>query len=220
TPDGTVTGSRAVIRASAATLYSLAHELGHGLGLHHAGLLNCDLAVMTVSQCPVWEYGDHFDLMGGAYETMGGHFDALHKQQLGWLNEGDVLTAPVSGTYNLLPLESLSPGVKALNISRGDGTVLSVEYRQPIGYDLSLDDPAVFSGALLHISGDGGKTFLVDPTPPAYVRENILRLGASFTDLQSGVRLTTLDATPEKLTVRVDFPRTAKPLPIGGGRTL
>lgn len=217
TPDGTVIGSRAVIRAGAATLYSLAHELGHGLGLHHAGLLNCDLAVTAAAQCPVWEYGDHFDLMGGAYETMGGHFDALHKERLGWLDGADIATITGSGTYRLQPLETSSIGVKALNISRGDGTVLSVEYRQPIGYDRDLDDPAVFSGALLHVSGDGGKTFLVDPTPPAYVRENVLRPGASFIDAQSGVRLTTTDATSEKLTIKVDFPRTAKPLPIGGG---
>ncbi len=219
TPDGTVTASRAVIRAGAATLYSLAHEVGHGLGLHHAGLLNCDLAVTTMTQCSVWEYGDHFDLMGGAYETMGGHFDALHKQQLGWLDGMSALTVSGPGVYDLAPLETSSFGVKVLNISRGDGTVLSVEYRQPIGYDRDLDDRAVFSGALLHISGDGGKTFLVDPTPPAYVRENVLRPGVSFIDAQSGVRLTTVDATPEKLTVRVNFPRTAKPLPIGGGRT-
>lgn len=219
TPDGTVTGSRAVIRAGAATLYSLAHELGHGLGLHHAGLLNCDLAVTTATQCPVWEYGDHFDLMGGAYETMGGHFDALHKERLGWLNGEDVMTITTPGTYTLRPLETAAEGVKALNLSRGDGSMLSIEYRQPLGYDHDLDDPAVFSGALMHISGDHGKTFLVDPTPPAYVRENVLRPGASFTDVQSGVRLTTVAATSEKLTIKADFPRTAKPLPIGGERT-
>lgn len=219
TPDGTVIGSRAVIRAGSATLYSLAHELGHGLGLHHAGLLNCDLAVTAAAQCPVWEYGDHFDLMGGAYETMGGHFDALHKERLGWLDGAGIVTVTGSGTYTLQPLETSSTGVKALNISRGDGSALSVEYRQPLGYDRDLDDPAVFSGALLHISGDGGKTLLVDPTPPAYVRENVLRPGASFTDVQSGVRLTTVEATPERLIIRADFPRTAKPLPIGGERT-
>jgi hypothetical protein len=58
------------------------HELGHNLGLWHAGTLDCGGGAIGAS-CTRVDCGDRYDVMGGA--TAYHHFNAAHKQKLGWL---------------------------------------------------------------------------------------------------------------------------------------
>ncbi len=214
TPAGPIRAGRAVLQAEHLNLYTVIHELGHAFGLHHAGLLNCDVSVQTRSTCPTWEYGDHFDSMGGAYQTMGGHYDALHKRRLNWLPDGYSQTITQSTVVSIQPLAARTDGVHAIFLQTPNTPDLSIEYRQPIGYDHDLDDPAVFQGALLHSDSDDGRTFLIDPTPPAYSRLNSLLTGERLVDLESGIQIETLSRLPNALTVRILFPRQATPVPI------
>ena len=51
-----------------------AHELGHNMGVHHAGSLTCTaggVAVQMSSDCSFDEYGDPFDVMGSRARQMG-----------------------------------------------------------------------------------------------------------------------------------------------------
>lgn len=214
TPDGPVTASGSVVRADHIDLYTLIHEFGHGLGLHHAGLLNCDLGVTNAAVCPAWEYGDHFDVMGGAFETMGGELNAPHREMMGWIDGQAMRTVTSNGMYIIAPIASTGPGTKALKIWRGDGTYLYIEYRQAIGFDQHLDDAHAYLGALLHLSGPDGKTFLVDPTPPAYVRMNSLEVGQTFFDVASGTRVETIAQTPNALQVRITIPHKVQQMPV------
>ena len=71
------------------------HELGHNLGTQHAST-------------PSSEYGDTSDIMG--YAGIGlRHMNAPHKEELGWLPAGQVLTVTQSGTYKIAPLELHPP---------------------------------------------------------------------------------------------------------------
>lgn len=221
TPDGVVNASRSVVRATVMNLprptpinlYILAHELGHGFGNHHAGLLSCATAAIA-PDCRVWEYGDHFDVMGGAYETGNGqHFNAPHKDFMGWFTSAQIETVTTSGTFTLEPLETSTAGLKAIKIPRGISDYLYVEYRQPLGYDATLDDPDVFNGALIHILdwGTRAKPALVDPSPPSYIRLNTLHLGESLTDPATGTVLRVTERSADSITVdvtvgSVDFP--------------
>jgi hypothetical protein len=85
------------------------HELGHNLATQHAST-------------PSNEYGDTSDIMG--YSGIGlRHMNAPHKEELGWLQAGQVLTVTQNGTYQIAPLElhpadTVAP--QALKIAKRD----------------------------------------------------------------------------------------------------
>ncbi len=66
-----------------------AHELGHNLGLFHSHSYDCTTQIYNPSvDCGLLEYGDLFDTMGYAPVEPGymPHFNASHKNNLGWLS--------------------------------------------------------------------------------------------------------------------------------------
>jgi hypothetical protein len=171
---------------------TMAHELGHNLGLNHADLLNCaDAAGNWVSMSPscaqpnlpkcansgqlnpgntsCWqEYGDSFSTMGGQFL----HYNAPEKARLGWFEPENTATVSASGTsiVSVEPIEQASDGVQRLviPIPGGDETY-QVEYRQPLGLFDSQRFTAgspVASGILVHRGTlEGTPTRIVNMTP-------------------------------------------------------
>ncbi|HMO63882.1 MAG TPA: hypothetical protein PKE47_01420, partial [Verrucomicrobiota bacterium] len=90
-------------------LGALLHELGHNLGLHHAGgWQSTDGSVLGAGG--VVEYGNPFDTMGTHYESPSSSlfgafkgFNAFAQRRLGWLPEASLLTVNGAGSYRLLP---------------------------------------------------------------------------------------------------------------------
>jgi hypothetical protein len=78
------------------------HELGHNLGIHHAGSWFCTgasgQAVPISSSCALNEYNDPFDVMGNWGSR---HSNGWHLQQLGLLQPSNVQTVTTSGTYSI-----------------------------------------------------------------------------------------------------------------------
>jgi M6 family metalloprotease-like protein len=217
TQDGAITASTSWLRAeymwpldSGVELTS--HEGGHNLSLNHASSRDHGTEALgpTNSAGSRAEYGDSFSSMG--FWNLG-HYAAPHKAQLGWLAPGQVqLVDSTDGTFTLTPY-SASGGLKALKVRRGfhGESWLWLEYRQPVGpYDSTLG-AQVFGGALVHYEDGwtGSHTHLLDFTPetdsfadPAFLPGSA---GATWTDPYTNLRLTVHAATPEGLTVSVQY---------------
>lgn len=206
----------------------LSHELGHNLGLHHARALDCGDAVLGTS-CAVFEYGDRIDTMGN---VEAGHYNAFHKDLLGWFDTG---AAPVvtevraSGLYTLQPIELGGTGPGALAIPRpvdpttGEGDWYYLEYRRPIGFDAFLVDNANVSGGIVVHTGsptNANSSLQLDMTPGSGLQnwsdwsDPALPVGASFRDPEAGVTITTVSAGGAVAEVSVSFD--ADPIGAGG----
>ena len=81
----------------------LSHELGHTLGIPHARSVDVpsdffpQAEALTMGWLPVKEYGQQYDIMGNQWAL--GHFNALSKWKLGWLNVNEVQEVSASGVY-------------------------------------------------------------------------------------------------------------------------
>jgi len=159
------------------------HEMGHGMGLGHAS-------------SEYHEYGDIFDVMGTVYWY--GHFNAIHKEMLGWFDEGQVLEVKQTGIYELEPYKTPSPGRKVLKIPRR-GEYMYVEYRRPTGFDAWLPYECVAFHLQQNIH-DYGDTLLFYPNAtPALIE------GESFVDDVGNYSIEVLSTTSDALTVKIDF---------------
>jgi hypothetical protein len=214
------------------SLGTVAHEMGHGLGLYHSHSLVCNNtgdASGTIGgpYCFVLEYGDGLDIMGWSSHFQ---FNAFAKEILGWLNNGvspPISTVQASGTYVLDPYELTGSKPKALkilksiNLTTGLKTWYYVEYRQATGFDsyLATIDPIIMNssnilnGVLIRTGSEEGKNTsdLLDMTPETYhlyTRDSALDVGKSFSDPMAGVTITPQWVDSVSAGVSVSFSQT------------
>ena len=192
------------------------HEGGHGLGLDHSTALNCGIVSPGPAgdDCSTSEYGDPYSEMGGA---LLGHYAAPQKYALGWLQDADVSTLPVSGTAHLQPLSAQVSGTKALRVPRtANGTDwLWLEAREPFGtYETTaLTHHRLTGGAVIHYQpqvpagpvASLTRTQLVDVRPGSLANGNgaAVAPGSSWTDVFSGLTFGVAQATDAGLDVSV-----------------
>jgi hypothetical protein len=201
---GNVGGSatKAWANGSFATI-TVAHELGHNLGLYHAQSLDCDVSALG-NTCTTYTYGDTADTMGNYRAAQ---FNPLEKEQLGWLNDGTsppILTAAASGRYVIEPYSATTVGAKAIKIPRGTNSAgqklwYYVEYRQPLGVDSVLGTTGnLTKGVIVRtaVEGDPTSSRQIDMTPGSStssyteLADGALAVGQSYTDAAAKVTLT------------------------------
>jgi hypothetical protein len=191
-----------------------AHEMGHNFGNNHASLYDCGADTYRSTGCDVWEYGDVYDVMGGESPDQPWHFNAIHKEYVGWLSEDQVRIVTTSGREVIGPIETPVEEVKVLKIPRAVDDFLYLEYRQPIGYDADLvldSSRSVFRGALLHISrGFPSRSYLLYPNPPVEPRGRGVALlpGQSFRDPSTNTVVKTVSQAASQLTLDITVDRT------------
>jgi hypothetical protein len=160
------------------------HELGHNLATQHAST-------------PSSEYGDVSDIMG--YSGLGlRHMNAPHKEELGWLPAGQVVTVTQNGTYKIAPLElhpadTVAPQV--LKIAKRDtNEYYYLSYRLPLGFDANLASTYTNRVNVHRYAGSGAVyTYFLQG----------LADGSSFADTVNGVTVTQVSHDVNTATVQV-----------------
>ena len=190
------------------------HEIGHNLGLLHAGTVTpatpSDVLGPTSSVGTESDLGDNWSTMGQV--ELGLYPSQQKAEVLGWMAPAsNYQVVQNSGTYTLQPLEINPPGLQALKVQRGGSANewLWIEYRQPIGnYDSTLLSQP-YSGALIHYedpSAPTGHSYLPNFTPTDITGFSAaLAVGRSWTDPYTNLTISVLSATSNGLAVSVTY---------------
>ncbi len=201
----------------------LIHELGHNLGIHHAGTLSCAPNTLNPGKvgCNVCEYCSRFSAMGNAAfspDEISGYFEPMQRLVIGWLEPGEYLIDPLPGRYVLTAHSLNRPGVlQTIGLSRGAASRdrLWVSARAGVGFDARVlvryPASSFERGALLHVQDDqfGGafassKPLLLDAEAPRSDAINVVLLpGMTFTDPATGCSVTTVSDVNERTTVDI-----------------
>jgi hypothetical protein len=175
-----------------------AHELGHNLGMMHAGTDPENDGTANSS------YGDYSDPMGSSRSWHG--FNASHLDQMGWLASylGSISTVVAGGTYEIAaigtdPVAAEAP--QALKVEKPDsGELYYLSFRQPYGYDGSLSETYI-RGVNIHRFGGSGTTYFIQS----------LTDGESFVDDVNGITVTQLGVSGDYVTLDIAFGDTPPP---------
>jgi autotransporter-associated beta strand protein len=175
-------------------LKTCAHELGHNLGLPHAGAWDTDDG-SVIGPGDVWDYGNEFDMMGvGSSSAFLRHFGATFKEFLGWLPTADVLKITTDGsTTTRIRAEDkvqTDGNRRALAVDRAGSTDdYWVEYRQLFGTSFGLRDGVLVNWA--SINGGYQQPLLLDMKPSTFQKtDSVLPMGMTFSDTAAGIHIT------------------------------
>jgi hypothetical protein len=182
---GNMPGRHTWVSARPSDIRIPAHELGHNLGVHHAGALGCDDAGRPSSlagTCTTVEYGDPYSVMGFSRT---GLLSNWHRTQLGLVPAAQRRDATRDGLYELTTINDDQGGTKLLRIPRSGGEEwLALEVRTPLApFTLEPEPSGVFVRATPSIERRG-ISGLVDAAPgsPAGYGDAPLQPGQTFED--------------------------------------
>ncbi|MEK0447159.1 MAG: hypothetical protein RLZZ399_2480, partial [Verrucomicrobiota bacterium] len=206
---------------------SIAHELGHNLGLHHNGLWRTS-GLSVIGNGSFQPLSNPFDRIGQGpgSASMDQHFGVYSKWKLGWLPESAVGRITRSGVYRLTAFDQprLESGkTYALVINKDGDREYWAEFRQKsFKGNLWIRDGIVLNFAPWNMSlgGDGG-TSLLDTTPgsPAGADDAPLVIGRTYSDWESSIHITPVGkagTVPESVDVVVNI----GPFPLNQAPTL
>ena len=183
-------GENGVFLNGSTTPGLMEHELGHNLGVWHAGRYACGAAPFSAKCLLV--YGDPADVMGDPYSNHG--YSAEHKHALGWIPDAEVRTV-ASGTQTIALTASEDPVVagstELIHLRATDGTLYAIDRRASIGYDAGLS--GVWIRRVASLNSDDTQL----------VRNGALGAGATFTDPVHHVTIKTLADSGPRASVQV-----------------
>jgi Gametolysin peptidase M11 len=191
------------------------HELGHNLGMHHAGSWDCTGAggqrVAISDSCALNEYNDPYDVMGSSGSR---HSNSWHLEQLGLMPPANVQTVTTNGTYSMSAATATAPYMPTtLRIpsryaaAGGIKDWYYLEIRKPGGVfeNFLASDPAA-NGVSIRLDDDPGnlkQSRLIDVHPANGITDSALRAGETFSDGQVSIK--TLSAGLGAATVSVNM---------------
>jgi hypothetical protein len=127
----------------------------------------------------------------------------------GWLQASNTQVVTAAGDYTLKPIEPFGSGVQALRVLRSSNSYLTLEYRQPSGFDNFAATAPVVNGVSVRLApgySTRSQSQLVDATPgTTSFTDAPLAVGSTLFDPVSGVSITTLGVSAAEATVRISF---------------
>jgi Bacterial Ig domain/Gametolysin peptidase M11 len=187
------------------------HELGHNLGLHHAGSWTCTSGgtrVQISDTCTIGEYGDPFDAMGNIAKR---HNSGWNLAKLDILGEHNVETVSASGNHSLRSALQPTAESTVLRIPRArdlNGSVTSwyyLEIRERGGVFENVTDASTTGVSIrATAAGASAETLLLDGNPETSgFHDAPLKAGQTFDG--GPVRVTAVAAGAGIATVSVEL---------------
>lgn len=191
------------VQGHCANAATLAHELGHNLGLPHASGW---ASPTTIGDGISVDAGTPFDIMGHGYygdpsgKDIGGHFNMNFKHHLGWVPLESIHTVTSNNTYRI----HVSDAGGLIIPNRKYGLRIPIASPVPVGIVdywvecRSMVPPEVAHDGVFIMWGSTntlGAFRLLDTTPGSYsgfrdFRDSALQVGRSFTDPQRRLTIT------------------------------
>jgi uncharacterized repeat protein (TIGR01451 family) len=170
----------------------LTHEIGHNLGMDHAGTYYPGSAFS--------EYADWTDPMATSTWQMRG-LNAPHRHQLGWTDATSTQLINQEGFYNVAPL-AIDPTTAAapqvLMVRKPDTSeYYYLSYRTNQGFDQQISGWYQGRLSVHRYKGDGSSTF-------TYLLAGLAD-GESFVDQTNGIAVTIVSHNTTYATVRIQF---------------
>ncbi len=175
------------------------HELGHNLGLWHAGSWDPTSNVPDSSSGTTSEYGNRFDAMGDtwtySYDQL--HFNASFKNALDWLPDSYVTTATTDVTMDLYAMDRTQVNGRKYAIKLTAGITLDgvsnldywVEFRSRYtGVDTIQNGVLIYTANTTH-DEDASKLLDMAPTTSTFLDAG-LPVGSPFTTADGLWRIT------------------------------
>lgn len=186
------------------------HEAGHSVYTNNEGyFMDCGAKTYgdPTASCTRRSYQTAYDPMGGSTVNMP-YFNTRHREFLGWLRTGEVLTYSASETgsktYTISPAELANTNLKVLRVERTATSFAYIEFRQAIGFDSFLGgDLDSINGALIHYVNPAStnQTYLVDGEPA--ISGRLLGVGKTFVDQIGHFQITVNSVSPSGMSVTV-----------------
>jgi hypothetical protein len=202
-------------------VHPIAHELGHNLGLHHAGSWTCfdgAVRVQISDSCATTEYGDPFDTQGNLASR---HHNGWNLDRLGILGPGNVESVDSSGTYSVQSALQSTTDPTVLRVPRrrsfggGVSSWYYLEVREAGGIFENFTDAST-SGVSIRVplQGSAAETVLLDANPSTLTFADA-PLGQGKTFEGGPVRITTLAAGGGEAAVTVQLDEEPPTAPTG-----
>jgi len=178
----------------------IAHEMGHGFGLHHSsGPYNYPYD----SQWDVMSAGSSCRIIDPKFSCLAVHTIGYHKALLGWIPESNIYTANNDATVELYPLDTMANGYMLIKVPITNDRFYTIEARRLNNYDNNIPDNAVIIHEVDVNREIPAQVVDIDNNGNPNDEGAIWRKGEIFRDNINNIVITIIDKVGDKYVINI-----------------